>query len=63
MKVLLGTWRDHHIELNEQDMRRLEAGEILKADGVEIMVERHKFTELPKTADGRRRFLREGRAE
>lgn len=59
MKVILGTWRDHKIELSEHDLLRLHAGEILKADGVELMVERHKFTELPKTVDGRRQFMRE----
>jgi hypothetical protein len=73
VKVDLGIFRDHRIELNERDLRRLEAGEILQADGVRVTFKRadvaqiiavgdvcfERFTELPAGADGRRRFLKE----
>lgn len=58
MIVSLGTWRDHKITLTWSDLARLAKGEVLSEGGVEIIVQRERFSEMP-AVDGKRAFMRE----
>ncbi len=56
--VSLGTWRDHKVTLTAGDLARLAKGEVLTEGGVEIMLQRETYTELP-AVNGKRAFMRE----
>lgn len=59
MKVLLGTWRDHRIELDAADIAKLKAGHVLTGGGIEVKMTGKKFAEMPRAPDGRRQFMQE----